>query len=323
MTAGRVGTSRETVTLPILSVRHRTTYRYRRPVAFGEHRIMFRPRDSYDQRLIAATLDITPEPASQRWLFDVFGNCVAVTTFDIRAEVLTFDCGITLDHTPEHAPVFPLAPHATHYPFGYGAEDMPDLARSIERQWPDPRHEVDAWARSFLPPQGRIPTQELLAAMTRSVRANFTYLARAEKGVQDPLTTLRTKLGSCRDFAVLMMEGVRALGMATRFVSGYLYNPRNDRARHVGGGSTHAWLQVYLPGAGWVEFDPTNGIVGNRDLIRVAVARDPAQAVPLHGSFFGLSSDDLGMRVDVNVVELPADGTTAHSLQGLPPPLAR
>lgn len=320
MTAGRVGTSRETVTLPILSVRHRTTYRYRRPVAFGEHRIMFRPRDSYDQRLIAATLDITPEPASQRWLFDVFGNCVAVTTFDIRAEVLTFDCGITLDHTPEHAPVFPLAPHATHYPFGYGAEDMPDLARSIERQWPDPRHEVDAWARSFLPPQGRIPTQELLAAMTRSVRANFTYLARAEKGVQDPLTTLRTKLGSCRDFAVLMMEGVRALGMAARFVSGYLYNPRNDRARHVGGGSTHAWLQVYLPGAGWVEFDPTNGIVGNRDLIRVAVARDPAQAVPLHGSFFGLSSDDLGMRVDVNVVELPTDGTTAHSLQGLPPP---
>jgi len=120
-----------------------------------------------------------------------------------------------------------------------------------------------------------------------------------------------------------MMEGVRALGMAARFVSGYLYNPRNDRARHVGGGSTHAWLQVYLPGAGWVEFDPTNGIVGNRDLIRVAVARDPAQAVPLHGSFFGLSSDDLGMRVDVNVVELPTDGTTAHSLQGLPPPLAR
>jgi len=217
--------------LPILSVRHRTVYRYRRPVAFGEHRIMFRPRDSYDQRLIAATLDIAPEPAALRWLFDVFGNCVAVATFDTRAETLTFDCGITLDHTPEHAPVFPLAPHATHYPFGYGAEDMPDLARSIERQWPDPRHEVDAWARSFLPPQGRIPTQELLAAMTRSVRANFTYLARSEKGVQDPLTTLRTKLGSCRDFAVLMMEGVRALGMAARFVSGYLYNPRNDRAR--------------------------------------------------------------------------------------------
>jgi transglutaminase-like putative cysteine protease len=309
--------------LPILSVRHRTVYRYRRPVAFGEHRIMFRPRDSYDQRLIEASLEITPEPAALRWMFDVFGNCVAVATFGVRAETLTFACGITLDHTPEHAPVFPLAPHATHYPFGYGAEDMPDLSRSIERQWPDPRHEVDAWARSFIPREGRIPTQELLADMTRSVRANFTYLARSEKGVQEPLTTLRSKRGSCRDFAVLMMEAVRALGMAARFVSGYLYNPRNDRARHVGGGSTHAWLQVYLPGAGWIEFDPTNGIVGNRDLIRVAVARDPAQAVPLRGSFFGLASDDLGMRVDVDVVELPDERAKTREIEAHPPIVAR
>jgi transglutaminase-like putative cysteine protease len=256
-------------------------------------------------------------------MFDVFGNCVAVATFGVRAETLTFACGITLDHTPEHAPVFPLAPHATHYPFGYGAEDMPDLSRSIERQWPDPRHEVDAWARSFIPREGRIPTQELLADMTRSVRANFTYLARSEKGVQEPLTTLRSKRGSCRDFAVLMMEAVRALGMAARFVSGYLYNPRNDRARHVGGGSTHAWLQVYLPGAGWIEFDPTNGIVGNRDLIRVAVARDPAQAVPLHGSFFGLASDDLGMRVDVDVVELPDERAKTREIEAHPPIVAR
>ena len=290
--------------MPILSVRHRTVYRYRRPVSFGEHRIMVRPRDSYDQRLIETSLDITPEPSALRWMFDVFGNCVAVATFERRSETLTFDARITLEHTPELAPVFPLAPHAVHYPFGYGAEDMPDLARSIERQWPDPRHEVDAWARSFIPAEGRIPTQDLLAAMTRSVRANFTYVARHEKGVQQPLTTLRAKRGSCRDFAVLMMEGVRALGMAARFVSGYLYNPGNDRARHVGGGSTHAWLQVYLPGAGWVEFDPTNGIVGNRDLIRIAVARDPAQAVPLSGTFFGLSSDDLGMSVDVEVADL-------------------
>ncbi|MCJ2015391.1 transglutaminase family protein [Methylobacterium sp. J-076] len=290
--------------MPILSVRHHTVYRYRRPVAFGEHRIMFRPRDSYDQRLIEASLDISPEPATLRWMFDVFGNCVAVATFATRAETLTFDCRITLEHTPEHAPVFPIAPHAVLYPFGYGAEDMPDLSRSIERSWPDPRHEIDAWARGFIPSEGRIPTQDLLAAMTRRIRADFTYLARSEKGVQAPLTTLRARRGSCRDFAVLMMEAVRALGMAARFVSGYLYNPGNDRARHVGGGSTHAWLQVYLPGAGWVEFDPTNGIVGNRDLIRVAVARDPTQAVPLHGSFFGLSSDDLGMNVTVVVNDL-------------------
>ena len=304
--------------MPILSVHHVTTYRYRQPVAFGEHRIMFRPRDSYDQRLIDTSLEIEPPPKSLRWLFDVFGNCVAVATFEGRATTLRFTCGITLDHTPEHIPVFPLAPHATHYPFGYGAEDMPDLLRTIERQYPDPRHEVDAWARSFIPAEGRIPTQDLLAAITRSVRQNFTYHARSEKGVQDPVTTLRNKRGSCRDFAVLMMEGVRALGMAARFVSGYLYNPRGDRERHVGGGSTHAWLQVYLPGAGWVEFDPTNGIVGNRDLIRVAVARDARQAVPLHGSFFGFPADDLGMSVAVDVVEVDPAQVRSRAPELLP-----
>ncbi len=294
--------------MPILSVRHVTTYRYRQPVAFGEHRIMFRPRDSYDQRLIAASLTITPEPASLRWLHDVFGNCVAVAVFQGRASALVFDCAITLDHTPESTPDFPLAPHAAFYPFSYGADDIADLSRSIERQHPDPRNEIDAWARGFIPPNGRIATQDLLAEMTRSVRRNFAYLARFERGVQDPVTTLRLKRGSCRDFAVLMMEAVRALGMAARFVSGYLYNPRGDRDRHVGGGSTHAWVQVYLPGAGWIEFDPTNGIVGNRDLIRVAVARDPRQAVPLHGSFFGFPADDLGMTVSVAVDEVDPNG---------------
>lgn len=306
--------------MPILSVRHVTTYRYRQPVGFGEHRIMFRPRDSYDQRLIAATLAITPEPQSLRWLHDVFGNCVAVASFGSRASTLRFECAITLDHTPESVPDFALAPHAAFYPFGYGADDMPDLSRSIERQHPDPRNEVDAWARSFVPPEGRIATQELLAEMTRSVRRNFAYLARSEKGVQDPVTTLRLKRGSCRDFAVLMMEAVRALGMAARFVSGYLYNPRGDRDRHVGGGSTHAWVQVYLPGAGWVEFDPTNGIVGNRDLIRVAVARDPRQAVPLHGSFFGFPADDLGMTVEVEVVEIEA---STQEVRGPDPMVSR
>ncbi|MDO9429317.1 MAG: transglutaminase family protein [Methylobacterium sp.] len=298
--------------MPILSVRHITTYRYRQPVGFGEHRIMFRPRDSYDQRLIAAALKITPEPVSLRWMHDVFGNCVAVAAFQGRASTLVFDCTITLDHTPELAPDFPLAPHAAFYPFGYGADDIADLSRSMERQHPDPRNEVDAWARGFVPSTGRIATQELLAEMTRSVRRNFAYLARQEKGVQDPVTTLRLKRGSCRDFAVLMIEAVRALGMAARFVSGYLYNPRGDRERHVGGGSTHAWVQVYLPGAGWIEFDPTNGIVGNRDLIRVAVARDPRQAVPLHGSFFGFPADDLGMTVSVAVDEVEPSASDAR-----------
>jgi transglutaminase-like putative cysteine protease len=98
-----------------------------------------------------------------------------------------------------------------------------------------------------------------------------------------------------------MMEAARALGLAARFISGYLYSPATDNGGNVGGGATHAWVQIYLPGAGWMEFDPTNGIVGNRDLIRVAVVRDPAQAIPISGSWTGTPSDYLGMTVDVTI----------------------
>jgi transglutaminase-like putative cysteine protease len=141
--------------------------------------------------------------------------------------------------------------------------------------------------------------------LTYAIKEGFTYTRRAERGTQDPVGTVRIGRGSCRDLALLMMEAVRSLGLAARFVSGYLYVPSRDLfgegGGHVGGGSTHAWCQVYLPGAGWVEFDPTNGIIGNRDLIRVAVARDPSQAIPLSGTYAGSPDDELGMKVQVNV----------------------
>jgi len=137
--------------------------------------------------------------------------------------------------------------------------------------------------------------------LTHGIKEGFTYTRRAEHGTQEPVATVRIGRGSCRDFALLMIESVRSLGLAARFVSGYLHVPSRDGPEYVGGGSTHAWCQVYLPGAGWVEFDPTNGIIGNRDLIRVAVARDPRQAVPLSGTYVGNSEDELGMKVEVSV----------------------
>jgi transglutaminase-like putative cysteine protease len=145
--------------------------------------------------------------------------------------------------------------------------------------------------------------------LTYAIKEGFTYCRRSETGIQDPLTTLSLNRGSCRDFAILMIEAVRALGLAARFVSGYVYSPSLDESGHVGGGSTHAWCQVYLPGAGWVEFDPTNGIIGNRDLIRIAVARDPRQAVPLSGTWTGEPSDFLEMSVEVNVTSPPSRAT--------------
>jgi len=286
--------------MPVLSIRHVTTYRYRQPVAFGEHRMMFRPREGHDQRLIEARLEITPEPAKVRWLHDVFGNSVAVARFAGRARELRFESAVRLDHSPSHPLDFELDEHALLFPFSYPAEDAPDLGRSIERHYPDPDREVDRWARRFLREGGPTGTLDLLTAMTHAVRRGFTYIPRYEKGVQDPARTLRLGSGTCRDFAVLMMEAVRSLGLAARFVSGYLYSPGRDGG-HVGGGSTHAWIRVYLPGAGWVEFDPTNGIVGNRDLVRVAIALDPAQAVPLSGTYTGFPSDSLDMTVEVSV----------------------
>jgi len=300
--------------MPLLRVHHVTTYRYRQPVALGEHRLMLRPRDSWDQRLIEATLDIWPRPASIRWVHDVFGNCVTVVEFARRrAKELRFESMIRLDHSPNLALDFPIAAHAQTYPFSYDAEEMPDLLRSIERQYPDRDYELDQWARGFVNRTGPVGTQKLLAAITHSISDNFGYVSRAEMGIQDPLETLRLRSGSCRDFAILMMEAVRSLGLAARFVSGYLHVHAESERQYSGGGSTHAWVQVYIPGAGWMEFDPTNGIVGNRDLIRVAVARDPIQAVPIWGTWTGSPADAEGLSVEVQILhESPANTLAIH-----------
>ncbi|GAA0589584.1 transglutaminase family protein [Craurococcus roseus] len=294
--------------MPLLAVRHTTTYRYRQPVAFGEHRMMLRPREGHDQRILDARLDISPAPSGVRWLHDVFGNSVAVARFSGRAAELRFDSYVRLDHQPSGADDLHLDEHGAIWPFSYGPEEGADLGRSIERHFPDPEREVDRWARRFARAGGPTDTLELLSEMTHAIRNEFAYVAREGGGTQPPGRTLKLGSGTCRDFAVLMMEAVRSLGFAARFVSGYLYSPGRDGDGHVGGGSTHAWVRVYLPGAGWVEFDPTNGIVGNRDLIRVAVARQASQAVPLAGSWTGFPADSLGMEVEVHVTSAEPGG---------------
>ena len=296
--------------MAVIKVRHVTTYRYKQPVSFGEHRMMLRPRDSYDQKLLDSSLKITPEPVALRWVHDVFGNCVAIAQFAGRAAELRFESVIRLDHSATNALDFQIEEYATRYPFSYGADEMPDLLRLIERQYLDPDREIDRWARQFLRHDGRSDTTELLAAMTHAIRRDLTYVAREESGTQDPIKTLKLGSGSCRDFAALMMEAARSLGLAARFVSGYLYVPENRCDSPVGGGATHAWLEVYLPGAGWVEFDPTNGIVGSADLIRVAVVRDPRQAMPVSGTWTGFPSDHLGMTVEVEVTAEPEPAVT-------------
>jgi transglutaminase-like putative cysteine protease len=288
--------------MTLLSVRHVTTYRYRQPVTFGEHRMMFRPRDSYDQKLLEARLQIAPEPSSVRWVHDTFGNCVTIAQFaGAEADELRFESSMWLDHSPSNAPDFQIEDYARTYPFSYSPEEMPDLASAITRQYPDADGSVERWVRRFLRAGKPTDTGMLLMTLTYAFKETFSYERRSEPGTRPPALTLKLGRGSCRDLALLMIEALRALGLAARFVSGYLYVPSRDGPRHRGGGSTHAWCEVYLPGAGWVEFDPTNAIVGNRDLIRVAVARDPSQAVPLSGTYYGAPEDFQDMIVEVLV----------------------
>ncbi len=281
-----------------LVVRHVTTYRYSEPVAFGEHRMMFRPRESHDLRLLKTGLEIRPEPSALCWLHDVFDNSVAIATFDEMAAELRFESSLSIEHQEVLLPDYALELRAKTYPFAYSGDELSNLGEALKRHHPAP--EVDSWIRQFLDPGSTTDTMELLRRVTLGIRKLFAYERRTEKGVRSPGETLACGRGSCRDFALLMMEGVRSLGLAARFVSGYIFVPDDGS---VGGGNTHAWMQVYLPGAGWVDFDPTNSVVGNRNLIRVAVAWDPAQALPLWGSFIGYLSSFRDMEVSVSVTE--------------------
>ncbi|MEO7277036.1 MAG: transglutaminase family protein [Sphingomicrobium sp.] len=286
--------------MTILTISHVTSYTYRQPVAFGEHRIFVRPRESHDQHVLESRLTIDPEPSELRSLQDVFGNSVAMASFRRRADHLRIESFVRMEHDPMLPEDVEVEPYARLFPFSYSPEDMPDLLRSIERQHHDPDRVLDKWGRRFLRKDTETETLDMLVDMTRFIKRNFTYLSRAEKGTQSPVETIHKRQGTCRDFAVLMIEAARALGLAARFVSGYLYNPRGTSGR-VGGGSTHAWVRIFLPGSGWVEFDPTNGIVGSAGLIRVAVARDPYQAVPISGTWSGFPGSDLGMDVAVEI----------------------
>ena len=283
--------------MSILTVYHSTVYRYREPVGLGEHRMMFRPRASHDLRLIRTNLAISPQPSRLRWLHDPFDNSVAVATFDGTTSELVFESTVTLEHFETSMPDYQLEDYAQSYPFRYSDEDFPTLMRALAR-----RHQgetVAEWALQFLDPSETTGTMKILRAMTNGIREQFTYTSRVEKGVQTPQETLEKHKGSCRDFAVLMMEACRSMGIAARFVSGYIFVPNSSGL--AGGGATHAWMQAYLPGAGWIDFDPTNDIIGNRNLIRVAVAWDPYHVLPLWGTYDGPPEAFLSMDVTVKV----------------------
>ncbi|MFK8250779.1 transglutaminase family protein [Ancylobacter terrae] len=291
-----------------LTVRHLTHYSYANPVVFQPHRLMLRPRDSHDLRLVGAELILSPH-GDVRWLHDVFGNSVAIVDFLEPATELRIESLLTLERYGTGSLDFELEESARTYPFVYSTDDRTDLGRMLECHYPDPNGELAAWAQGFVAARPT-DTMALLMDINSGIRNGFLYQVRNEQGTQSPLETLRLGSGSCRDFALLLIEAVRSLGFGARFVTGYLYDPAldGDGAGVIGAGATHAWADIYLPGAGWVEFDPTNGLIAADNLIRVAVTRDPSQAVPVAGGFTGLIGDYLGMTVDVSVrTQRPAE----------------
>jgi transglutaminase-like putative cysteine protease len=281
-------------------IEHRTVYRYRRAVSFGPHRLLLRPA-AHHLRVLDARLSTSPA-ATLRWTEDALGNVIAHATFSTRARELEIESTLELDHHGVDGPAAPLAPSAELLPLAYDPQDLPDLARCIERHHPDAHGCVEAWARRFVRRGGPTPTLSVIEGIVSAIHDELRWEPREEEGTQLPAETLARRVGACRDFALLAIEACRSLGIAARFVSGYLYDPTRDLpGSSPSGGATHAWAQVYLPGPGWVEIDPTHGRIGSAHLVRVGVGRGPDSLAPITGTWVGFPGDALGMEVFVHV----------------------
>ena len=287
--------------LPLITLRihHRTSYRYHRPVTLRPHRLMLRPRESRDLRLISSNVTVTPT-AAVTWAQDVFGNAVATATFQTMADALVIDSVADLELDAVAWPVFDVAASAIFYPFRYADDEWIDLGALTIQQYPDPAGRLWDWARAFVR-SNPTDTLALLKDLGAGVSGWISYQSREDPGTQSPTQTLDRGWGSCRDFAVLFVEAARSLGFGARIVSGYLYNPDQNILGTSDAGSTHAWAEVFVPGAGWITFDPTNRSVGGLNLIPVAVARDIQHAMPVAGSFVGMTDAFQGMSVEVRV----------------------
>ncbi|MGM0559870.1 MAG: transglutaminase family protein [Pseudomonadota bacterium] len=287
-----------------LRIHHRTTYSYDGPVTFGAHRLRIRPRDGHDMRILDSALTVTPK-ASVHWEYDTFGNSVAQLTFHDKADRLVIASDLLLRRYGLDDPEARIERTAGPWPFTYEPEEAFDLSPLLHIHSPQDQPVLRKWLAEQLPelPDGSFQVLDLLSGRIHDC---FAYRRREESGVQSPAETLAAGSGTCRDFAYFFMEAARSLGFAARFVTGYLYDPaeaeEQNSASLSGGGATHAWADVFVPGAGWIEFDPTNQIIAGRNLVRVASTRTPQQAMPVSGSYHDSGSRFLSMEVEVSVV---------------------
>jgi transglutaminase-like putative cysteine protease len=259
---------------------------------------MVRPRESRDLRLLSSDLVLSPE-ATLIWAKDVFDNAIATATFRSQTDRLVIDGFAKLNLSADAWPVFDIAASAINYPFLYSDHEWTDLGAFTVPQYSDTAM-LGSWARAFVRGENT-DTLSLLKDLSDGVSQSISYEVRDDEGAQTPTGTLARRRGSCRDFAILFAEAARRLGFGARIVSGYLYNEGKRTVGTSEAGTTHAWAEVYLPGAGWITFDPTNRSLGGRNLIPVGVGRDIWQIMPISGSYAGPRDALLEMSVSVDV----------------------
>lgn len=293
MVAQGVARGRSRSTMRVVRIDHTTEYEFGEEVRILAHRLLLRPRESHSIRIASSRLEVSPLPTI-RWRRDAYDNSVALLQFGARARRLYIASTVELE-SYEDAPLdFVVDDYAVNYPFFYAPGDHTALASLLGMRWPQQRAAVQSWLASIGLPGTRGQTFTLLDALNRSIAAGFRYVRRDTEGVQSPAQTLALRSGSCRDFATLFMEASHCLGLGARFVSGYRVLPSGDPF-----GSTHAWVEVYVPGPGWKGFDPTSGELTGREHIPVAVAGDPESVSPVTGSFEGSSGLRPAMRISV------------------------
>jgi transglutaminase-like putative cysteine protease len=280
-----------------LQITHTTVYRYQNQVTLGPHRLMVRPREGHQLTIESSRLEIYPAH-SLRWVQDVYDNSIAVVSFNRTSDELRILSEVTVKHFESNPFNFLLAPSAVKYPFELEAHERAEVSPFQVLLYPTDEAAVQTWLKTFWQSGQTVDTLSLLMNVNQSIRRDFTYIRREEPGVQTPAETLLKRSGSCRDYATLLMEAARILGFGARFVSGYIHQPDASGQDH---GATHAWTDIYLPGAGWKGFDPTGGILACDIHVPVAVARQPSGAAPVSGTFSGLPQDSGAMMVMVQV----------------------
>lgn len=277
---------------------HRTYYNFSSTVQLQAHTLRLRPREGYELRIESSKLDITPT-ANLHWYRDVEDNSVAIATFDSPASQLNIESELIIQQFNQTPLDFIVSDYAVDYPFIYSKEDSVILSPYLNYSAPLREERLSSWLNEIWLSHEKIQTYTLLQRLTRHIYQTLSYQSREEPGVQSIDKTLSCGTGSCRDFSYLFMAATRRLGLASRFVSGYLNSPPSD----VDYGATHAWAEVYLPGVGWKGFDPTIGDVAGTDHIAVAVARLPESVPPVAGSFIGPSASSLNVGVWVTELE--------------------